>query len=201
MNTTLELMLKLTLAIAVAAVVLLLVGHAAFLETRPPASPPSAAPIAARSLGPTVQQLEAMGQLTSMRVVVTDVLSAEGDGYRGVWLIKGDVLLACDMSKAAVVARDDERRKATIRLPRPHAVSPRVDHEKTRTWSVERATWVPWRWGDQDSFRDGAMYHAQKLVEQAAESEENIAQARGQAELVLRRAYEMVDWNVAVAWE
>src|SRR2546421_356422 len=76
-------------------------------------------PTIAQSLGPTVQQLESIGQITSMRVHVVDVLQAEGEGYRGSWLIRGDALLACDMSKAQIVHRDDESKTAVIHLEPP----------------------------------------------------------------------------------
>ena len=127
--------------------------------------------------------------------------SCGGDVYRGSWLFKGDAILCCDMSLAAITDRDDEKKTAVIKLPKPRVVSPRVDHERTRTWSVERSTWLPWKWGNQDKFRDSAMHHAQRLVEKASRSQENLSMARTQAELVIRKTYEMVDWHVTVNWE
>ena len=73
---------------------------------------------------------------------------AKGEGYRGSWLIKGDALLSCDVSQAKIVRVDTTARTATLRLPPLHVTSARVDHEKTRTWSVERNTWLPWKWGE-----------------------------------------------------
>jgi len=123
------------------------------------------------STAPTVIQLEKIGELTTTRVHVTDVLWAEGEGYRGSWLISGDALLSCDVSKAAIVNINPVTRTATIRLPPLRVISARVDHEKTKTWSVEKATWLPWRWGNQGVLRDAAMVHAQKLIETASGSE------------------------------
>ena len=134
------------------------------------------------SMGPTVTQLERLGELTTTRVHVTDVLTAEGEGYRGSWLIKGDALLSCDMSKAKIMKLNPEKRTATIRLPPLRVISARVDHSKTKTWSVEKTSWLPWRWGDQGIVRDTAMFHAQKLVETAAGSERNRGPAKAQAE-------------------
>jgi hypothetical protein len=186
--------------IVAAAILALAVGFAAFFGTRLATGPP-APPIAVKSLGPTVRQLERMGQLATMRVVVTDVLSAEGDGYRGVWLIKGDALLSCDLARARIVARDDEKRTAKVWLPTPQVLSPRVDHEKTRTWSVAKATWIPWRWGDQDVFRDSAMFHAQKLVAAAATSGDYVGQAKAQTDLLIQKTYHLVGWTITIEWE
>lgn len=154
-----------------------------------------------RSMGPTVTQLERIGELTTTRVHVTDILFAEGEGYRGSWLIKGDALLACDMSKAKITKVDADKHRATIRLPQLRVISARVDHRKTKTWSVEKTSWLPWNWGDQGIVRDTAMFHAQKLVEAAAGSEQHLGPARAQAELLIRQMYDFVEWKVDVEWE
>ena len=146
-------------------------------------------------------QLERIGELTTTRVHVTDVLSAEGEGYRGSWLIKGDALLSCDMSKAKIAKVQTEKRTATICLPQLRVISARVDLGKTKTWSVEKTTWLPWRWGDQGLVRDTAMFHAQKLVETAAGSERHLGPAKAQAELLIRQMYDFVEWKVDVEWE
>lgn len=154
-----------------------------------------------RSLGPSISQLERIGELAATRIHVTDVMTAEGEGYRGSWLIKGDALLSCDLSRAKIIQIDAVARTATLHLPDLHVTSARVDHEKTRTWSVERNTWLPWRWGDQGTFRDAALAHAQKLIESAAASERNLAPARAQTELLIHQMYDLVDWKVSVVWD
>jgi len=158
-------------------------------------------PPVVNSIGPTVTQLERIGELTTTRVYVTDVLSAEGEGYRGSWLIKGDALLSCDMTKAKFEKVSNEKRKATVRLPLIRVISARVDHSKTKTWSVEKTSWLPWNWGDQGIVCDSAMFHAQKLVEAAAGSEKHLDPAKAQAELLIRQMYSIIEWNVDVEWE
>ena len=160
-----------------------------------------AVPSQIRSLGPTISQLERMGELTSMRIHVADVLIADGDGHRGSWLIKGDAILACDVSRAKIVRIDSVNRTAIVCLPPPHVRSARLDHEKTKTWSVETTTWLPWSSGNQSTFRDAAMYHAQQLIEGAALSDRNVESARKQTETLIRQLYELVDWHVTVEWD
>ncbi len=158
-------------------------------------------PTKVQSIGPTVIQLEKLGELTTTRVHVTDVLWAEGEGYRGSWLISGDALLSCDISQAKVVNVNPVAHTATIRLPPLRVMSARIDHEKTKTWSVEKATWLPWKWGNQGVMRDAAMVHSQKLIETAAGSERHLGPAKAQAELLIRQMYDFVEWKVDVAWE
>ena len=84
----------------------------------------------ARSLGPTVSQLEKIGELASARIDVTDILMADGEGFRGAWLIKGDALLACNVSRAKILNLNpplEPRRCACHRSgsPRPASITPR----------------------------------------------------------------------------
>ena len=155
----------------------------------------------ARSLGPTVSHLERIGELASSRIHVTDILMADGEGFRGAWLIKGDAMLACDVSRAKILNLNPTSRTATLRLPPLRVTSARVDHTKTKTWSVEKKSWLPWTGGNQSVFRDAAMHHAQQLIEATASSSQHLEPSKAQAELLISRMYELMDWKVTVEWE
>lgn len=129
------------------------------------------------------------------------MLWAEGEGYRGSWLVSGDALLACDVSKARIDHIDVAKRTATIRLPPLQVISARVNHEKTKTWSVEKTTWLPWKWGDRDVLTNAAMIHAEKLIENAAGADQHLVSAKAQAELLIKQLYEFIDWTIEVQWE
>lgn len=152
------------------------------------------------SQGPTVERLERLSHLVTMRVYVADVLTAEADGYCGAWLIRGDGLVAVNLAQASITARDDQAKQAVIRLPTPEVLQARVDHTRTRTWEVKKTTWVPWR-GDQDRLRDCVMLQAQRLVAHTAGSHENLGQAKAATEAIIRGFYEEFGWHVRVVWE
>ena len=114
---------------------MLLLG-ALVIETRLGSRQPIATQ--AHSLGPTVSHLERIGELASARIHVTDILMADGEGFRGAWLIKGDALLACDVSRAKNQNLNPTARTATLHLPPLRVTSGRIDHTKTKTWSVEK---------------------------------------------------------------
>ena len=157
-------------------------------------------PVAVTSQGPTVSRLERLSRLVTGRVYVVDVLVGETDNCRGAWLIKGDALLAIDLDHAQITEKNDQTRKATILLPQPTILQPRVDHEHTRTWEVRNMAWLPWH-SDQDRVRDAVMRQAQHLVSQAAAAKENIDQAKRAAEIIIRSFYDEVGWDVKVVWE
>lgn len=151
------------------------------------------------SQGPTVEKLERLSQLVTTRVQIADVLIGEGQGCRGAWLIKGDALLAVNLSKAAITDKHEDTKQATIILPEPQVLQPRVNHERTRTWSVERVAWLPWN-ADQDALRDAVYLEGQKLVAHTAASAENIQAARVTAEVVIKSLYAEVGWQLTVKW-
>ncbi len=120
-------------------------------------------------------------------------------GCSGSWLIKGDAALCVDLSKAKIADKSEDTKQATIILPEPTVMQPRVDHSRTRTWSVERVAWLPWT-ADQDALRDAVYAEAQRLVEHTAASDENIQAAKMTAEVVLKGHYSEVGWSLAVKW-
>lgn len=113
--------------------------------------------------------------------------------------MKGDATLCVDLSKAKIADKSEDTKQATIILPEPQVLQPRVNHERTRTWSVERVAWLPWNAG-QDSLRDAVYAEAQRLVEHTSASPENIQAAKRAAETVLKAIYAEVGWQLTVGW-
>jgi len=135
----------------------------------------------------------------ALRIEVADILVAQGNGCRGVWLLKGDSHLSVDMGQAKIADKHDDTKQATIILPEPQVLAPRIDHSRTRTWSVERVTWLPWN-ADQDALRDAVYAEGQKLVAHTAASAENLQAARVTAEVVIKSLYSEVGWQLTVKW-
>ena len=127
------------------------------------------------------------------------MLTAESDGHRGAWLIKGDAILGVDLGRAQILDKNEAERRAVIRLPDPEILQSRVDHERTRTWEVRKTSWVLWQ-GDQDKLRDEVMREAQRLVAHAAGTNENLGHAKAATEVILQGFYREVGWQVHVTW-
>ena len=180
--------------------VLIALGVAAYLYLR--ASP---ARFVTGSTGPTVTKLQRLSELVTTRVEIADVLVADERswrGWRGYWLVRGDALISVDLERAIIVERDEAAKTAVVRLPRPTVLHPRVDFDRTRTWSVEKSAWVPgFLATSPDALRDHAMRQAQRLVQAEAGRKEVIDHARRVAETVIPQFYEMVGWHVTVVWE
>jgi hypothetical protein len=157
-----------------------------------------------RSSGPTVVQLEQLRKLVSTRVHVADILVGESRWLEGSWIIMGDALLAVDMSRAEVKDRDEKARTATIILPHPSVLSARVNHERSQQWDIKSRSWIPLTGlllGDRRAIEQQAMQEAQRLVERAAGTEDNVATARQGVESMLAEFYRAVGWQVSVRWK
>jgi hypothetical protein len=151
------------------------------------------------SRGPVVEELAKFGDLVTTKISITDILDGQSATHRGVFLIKGDALIGVDMLQAVVAQKDETAKTATIRLPAPHVIQARVDHEESKTWDVSRTTWIPFI-GDEGPLRDEAMRQAQRLVEFAARGHKSFGESRRHAELVIKQLYGPVGWDVRVLW-
>ena len=69
--------------------------------------------------GPTITQLEKLGEIVTTRVHVADVLTAKEGTFKGARLIKGDALIAVDMMRARLVEKQSDKKHAIISLPAP----------------------------------------------------------------------------------
>ncbi len=156
------------------------------------------------STGPTITELEKLGHLCTLRVHVADVLQLDDQRWygdiRGAWIVKGDALVAVDMRKAKILEKNPQTRTAILLLPAPELLSPRVDHEKTRTYDFATGLLRSPQYSRQ--LRDKAMLDAQRLVTYAAQGEaaDGSSIARQQAETMIGNFYALVGWKVDVRW-
>lgn len=161
------------------------------------AQPP---PIVVTSAGPTIDRIEKLSQILVSRVHIADVLIGVSDDSRAAFLIRGDALIGLDLNKAVITAKDDARRQATIQLPQPRVILARVDHERSKVYEFRSTSWMPWH-TQSGRLLEEAMLQAQRMVTQAANSPENIEQARRQAEVIIAALYEHLDWHLTIVFQ
>ncbi len=151
---------------------------------------------------PTVHSLEQLARLVTLKVHLADTLAVDArDGVESVkaaWIIKGDAMIGVDVSRASIGDIDMERRTALIRLPQPEVMSPRVDHDRTRTVNMNTGWWTSG--GYMARINDRAMLLAQERIREQAGSEEHIGLAREQAARIITGFYEIIGWTVGIVW-
>ena len=152
------------------------------------------------SSSPTITEIQRLGQLVVLRVNVADVLTDSNTDFKGIWVIGGDALVAVDL-RLAQLHTDVNTKRMTVRLPQPTVIQPRVDHEKTRTYDIEKKTWWNPFVDGQEQFTDQAMRKAQSVVYNTSTGQDVMDQARAQTELMLTNMYRWVGWDVDIVWQ
>lgn len=152
--------------------------------------------------GPKIEDVRRIAKLGLLRVQVANVIEGTTRGARALVLVHGDADIAVDLDQIRMLNCDPEQRHATVQLPQPHPDRPRVNHEQTRIFELQKtglAAINPFADPRQDLLED-CMRAAQVEVEKSVADKRFIAQAKDQTELLLFGFYHEVGWTVAVEW-
>jgi hypothetical protein len=161
------------------------------------------APVQLASVGPRIEDVRRLARLAVLRVQVADVIEGRSAGAEAAVFVRGDADLVVDLEQVEIVERDEAARVATVVLPRPHAERARVDHDRTRLYTLREtglAAWNPFADARPVLLAD-AMRAAQEAVARAVRAEEFVVQAQQQAETLLRRYGGALRWDICVRWE
>lgn len=201
-------MTRLVGSIVIAAALLGAGFYAHVWWSAPPPTEGSAAPVTHRraSQGPTIEQVQKLASLVTLRVPISDVQISELEGFFGsvklVMAVHGEVEIATALSAARFEDLDHETRAATLLLPRPAPQRPRLDHEKTRILELQRGG--AWRFltGDagEKQLTNRAMLAAQRTLAEVAARPELVDQSCQQTETVVHNFFAAMEWNVTVEW-
>ena len=159
-----------------------------------------------RDTGPTIEQVRKLSMLTVTKVDVADVQETTIQGYLGgtqaLMLIKGDVLISVDLSRARFESKDEQHRSAVLVLPQPEVMSPRLDQEKTRLFAItKQGLWliVP-EDPSQTAVVNQGYRHAQQAVAQAGSDPRLIDQSRRNTEEAIKCFFGATGWEMELKW-
>jgi hypothetical protein len=161
------------------------------------------APTTVQSHGPRIEDIRTIAKLAVLRVQVADVIEGQTRGARAIVLVHGDSDIAIDVDRIEVVDRNEQQRTATLCLPTPRPDRPRVDHDRTRIFALEKtglAAINPFA-DPRGLLLTDCMHAAQAQVESAVAEPEYVLRAKQHAELLLAAFYREMGWDVAVAWK
>jgi len=158
------------------------------------------------SSGPTIQQIRQLAELVTANVTIADVretnLSGHLGGVHALLIVRGDVLLGPDLSKAKILSCDQAERLIMIELPRPKVISYRLDHSCTKLVSLSHdGLWVvvPGDAG-RTAVLNRAYAEAEQSVAAAAVKPSTIGDASHHAEQALAVFFAMAGWKVQIEW-
>ena len=154
-----------------------------------------------------ISRITEMAELVTLKVPVSTVLTSELSGYVGgvtcVMVVNGEVELGVDLEQTHIKDIDPKDRTATLILPEPKVRHARLDHERTTVYSVNRQGLWCLVLGDEPARKlvNKAMKQAQVTVQSAARDPGLVEQARRRVERVLRAAFNVIGWKVALVWD
>jgi hypothetical protein len=170
-------------------------------------SPRTSAVATTTDTGLTIERIQLLSSLTTLKVQVADVLESELQGKTGkvkaVLIVKGEVALGVDLSAASFEHVYHEKHSAVIRLPQPSVQYVRLDHERTRLlgmWSSGLWIIVPGS-GDADAVTvNRAFREAERIVGDTANDPELVRRCRVQTVGVLRSFLLALGWSIEIRW-
>jgi len=153
---------------------------------------------------PTVERIEALGDLCVLKIRLFDMLEAESPDYRAAWLIMGDALISIDLRQVSLHS-DAQAKTLRMQMPPLQVIQPRVDHERTRWWDTRSVRWHNgWLTSDKTGkcarLTQAAMIEAQRMIETVSRRPEFMDDARKSAEAIVTAMYAGTGYSVSFQW-
>jgi Protein of unknown function (DUF4230) len=148
---------------------------------------------------PSIASIRDMSDLLLKSIHINDELPGSNRHYEGRWLLHGELMVAMDLSKVAYVRTDPEKRTATLLLPMPYMLEPRVDHERSKELYMKKLS--VFATSDPQILRNEVWRVAQVKLTELGQDPRYRAEAKGQAEKVLRNLFDAAGWKVGFEWK
>ena len=156
--------------------------------------------------GLTIEQVQALAELVTLKIPVSAVQETEIRGYVGgrkvTLVVKGEILIGVDLSQAKFEAMNRQAGTATLVLPQPRSISAKLDHAGTHIADDQsEGLWVivPGDAG-RTAMVNRSYAEAQSYLSAAADDKGLIEKSRQHAEEVLASFFASVGWTVTVKW-
>jgi Protein of unknown function (DUF4230) len=120
--------------------------------------------------------------------------------FRGRWDAHGNVIFGVALNNVSYTNINNTKREITLRLPHPHVIQGKVDHQRSREISMEKRVLIPL--SSEKALRDEVWAEADAKIERVAREQPSYADlAKAQAERVLGNLFESVGWTASFEWE
>lgn len=149
---------------------------------------------------PSLATIRNMSELATTRVHISDVITGKNQHWEGKWLLHGELILGVDLAKASYGQTHPETKEAVLRLPPPHLISSKVEHDRSEELFMKSLSWMSFS-SDPKLLRDAVWKQADGKLKRLAEEPGYAERAKVQAERVLQDLFGGVGWKVRFEWE
>ena len=148
---------------------------------------------------PPLAVIQSMSELATTRVHLSDFIEGENGHWRGRWALHGEVLLGVNLGDASYVQSLPDKHEAVLRLPQPHLIASKVDHERSEEIYMKSLSLTGF--SDPKILRDDVWKHADRKLQQLGQEPGYAERAKVQAERVLQELFNGIGWKVRFEWE
>jgi Protein of unknown function (DUF4230) len=179
--------LRLVGAIIVSIVVLVPLAMVVAGLNTPPPGPPL----------PPLAIVRGMSELVTLLIHLSTSIEGGNNHWETKYLIHGESLLGVDLSQVEYRDVDPVKRRAVLRLPLPHLVMSKVDHNRSEEMYMRSKVLFPC---DPQVVRAEVYKAADAKLERLAQDAAYVKQAKQQTQVVLKELFQGVEWNVRLEW-
>jgi hypothetical protein len=179
-------------AFTVSIVLLVPLGMWSFGFEPPWASPPTP------PLLPPLAVIRGMSQLVTTDVHLSTTVEGGNDHWETRYLVHGECHLGIDLSQVTYTRIDPVQRRAVLRLPHPHLIMSKVDHDRSEELWMRSRVWFP---TSEQLVRAEVWKAADHKIERLGQEQHYVAQTMKQAELVLLQLFQGLTWTIKFEWE
>jgi hypothetical protein len=148
---------------------------------------------------PPIAMIQSLADLVPTRAHISDTLEGSNNHYKVRYALHGEALIGIDLSKITYAQVQPDLRKAVLRLPAPHVVSVTVDHDRSYEIRLDWVAWIPT--SNPGQLREEVWKQADLKLRRLAQEPGYHERARVEAERVLTRLFEGLNWKVSFEWQ
>jgi hypothetical protein len=148
---------------------------------------------------PSLAVIQTLSELATTRVHLNDFIDGENSHYKGRWTLHGEVILGVNLAGVSYVQSHPDKREAVLRLPQPHLIASKVDHERSEEVYVKAAGWFPT--SSPRLLHDEVWKQADRKIQRLGLEPGYSERAKVQAERVLQNLFSGLGWTVRFEWE
>lgn len=160
---------------------------------QPPGTVPAAAP------PPSLALIQSKAELVTTQINIADVIEGRNRDYRGKWSVYGQLQLGVNLAEAAYGQVNHEKRECVLRLPQPHLIGSKIDHERSEELYIHWEAWVPV--SSKQVLRDEVWKHADRKLQKLGSEAGYMERAKVEAERALEKLFDGLGWKVRVEWQ
>lgn len=150
---------------------------------------------------PSVEKIQSLSALVTHKVYLNLYIEGSNEDYAGIWEVKGDALTSIDLTNIRLTDIDTENKTATLHLPPPQILSPRVDQESTRLVSIKgKGLPLLRKFKNKSVLLEEVMQQSQQKIAEVATQPHILDNARKEAAERLNALYNIVGWTLHIEW-